>query len=494
MANPKVQVLLGDSTPSSLEPDVLEAITQLCACAREVATAYVEIQNLTEQMAESTRVVSTILTDLERFRESSGIGLRATANDSKRPELQQHADQAAEAVAKMIDGWRRSYESNQAAEESRISNRMQDLESSMRDAVSEFLLPMRTKARERVLKRKFDGTRYRDAVLAEFVPGLQVALKLTDTEQEQPRRVRSLVGKGSKLQVGTKKALLRRTEEPAHVSLDDLVLLQARVNPESMALEFAKKPAGPVTLKLRLQAHGTGANGTGELADGTGNPLGKEDRPVVDALWKAIGREVERIVASPAKVGALVLDAIEANSPAALVDIVERIIEQYRPVVAKIAEHSSNPEELTLKVEIDGKREESWVRREDLSAHLIGLPRELAERVAVDELRVDAPASPAGLPELGAIAEPDAGFNSSRIELGLTSGAVETEVEMTEDISVGDILSEPLPDIAEESCVEPPKVQSGRRPPAPPRPPPPRPRLPAPAGVQKKKTNAAVED
>ncbi len=491
MAKPNVQVLLGDSTPSSLEPDVLEAITQLCACAREVATAYVEIQNLTEQMAESTKVVSTILADLERFRESSGIGLRPTANDSTRPELAQHADQAAEAVAKMIDGWRRSYESNQAAEESRISNRMQDLEAAMRTAVGEFVLPMRSKARERVLKRKFDGTRYRDAVLAEFVPGLQVALKLTDTEPEQPRRLRSIIGKGSKLQVGTKKALLRRTEEPAHVSLDDLLVLQARVSPESMALEFGKKPGGPVTLKLRLQAHGVGATGTGELADGTGNPLGEEDRPVVDALWHAIEKEVDRIVASPAKVGALVLDAIEADSTAALVDIVERLIEQYRPVVAKIAEHSSNPEELTLKVEIEGKREESWVRREDLSAHLIGLPRELAERMAVDEIRNDNPASPAGVPELGAIEAPDAGINSSRIELGLTSGAVEAPIEMTEDISVGDILSEPLPTLAEESCVEPPQVQTGQRPPAPPpRPPPPRPRLPAPGGMQKKKDDS----
>ena len=102
----------------------------------------------------------------------------------------------------------------------------------MLSAMERFVVLLSRDASERKLERVFEGSRYRDEVTAELVPGVLVRLQLSDDDREQPRRIRTLIGKGHRIQVGTRRSRLRRAEEPNFVSLDDLLALELAVTPE----------------------------------------------------------------------------------------------------------------------------------------------------------------------------------------------------------------------------------------------------------------------
>src|SRR5690606_25152526 len=112
-----------------------------------------------------------------------------------------------------------------------------------------------------------------------------------------------------------------------------------------------------------------------------------EDRPVLETLWRALDDERGRILASPAQLVEITLDGRRVEDAVAVLAVAERLVDCHRPSVALLAMHSPNPAELTIKiVKGDGKREEAWVRRDELAQHLLGLPEPLRSRLGIREL------------------------------------------------------------------------------------------------------------
>lgn len=471
----KPKVLLGDSTPSSLAPNVLDVLVQLVVCAREVGTLYAEIENLEQQRADSVDKTASIIADLDKFKQHSEIGLRATASEATRTEVLQHAEEAIGTISSMVDRWRKAYSSAHDREVQRINARLSEIERGMRTSLERLLLPMRMDAAERKLARVFDGQQYTNTIDAEFVPGLRMRLDLQDSGGEAPQRLRSLLGeKGTKIQVGTKRGLLRRAEEPNFVTLDDYLILDAEVNPETLRVVLAKKPGGGAdALRLELAAQGSGAAGRAVLPDGTTETIPDTDRAVLTDLWRALHREVERIVALPGRLTGLSLDETPVDDGTMILGCMERLVDFYRPVVSKIAAHSTSPEELTIKIEREGgRREEAYVKKADLAQHLMALPRDVRERLAIEEILPEGDAeSTASFQSVGTIAEPDAGAHSGRIVLDIesddeppTSQRNANEAapahEVTEDISLRDIVVDEsgVLKLADDECASPARV------------------------------------
>jgi hypothetical protein len=386
VADTAVRVLYGDSSESNLDANVLDVIVQLVVCSRQVADSVVESENLELQRSETTEATASILADLDRFVAQAEFGLRATAKDMKRAEMAGHGEEVVSAVKRMVAEWRTHYVSMHEAEKSRIEQRLEQLQRDMIGAMERFVVLLRAQASERLVERIFEGTRYRDEVRAELVPGVRVRLQLTDDELEQPRRLRTLIGKGHRIQVGTRRSRLRRAEEPNIVSLDDMLALEIVVTPDRARIVLSKKTKGEDRLRIELAARGNGADGVAVRSGGTAVALPPADRPAIDALWHALQAEAVRVVTKPATLAGLLLDDVEVEDAPTMLECLERFVEVYRPVVERIATRSPNRDELTIKIERDGKREEAWIRRDELAQHYHAMPHEQRRRLTIPEL------------------------------------------------------------------------------------------------------------
>lgn len=439
-------MLLGDSADSQLPSNILDTIVEVCLFARDVTVAHEDTAELWRQLEAAELSFSEIGEQLQRFRRVGESGLLASVKDASRAEMKEHGREAADAVGRMIDRWLGQYQSARDTQVADFRRQIDALHEQMLGSLDRFALPLRAQASECSVQRALrDGGGYRDTATLQLLPGLRAQLELEDTETEQPRRLRTLLGKGSTLQVGTKKALLRRTEEPAHVSLDDLVVVAAQIGASSVRLELAKKPGGPVTLRVGLGLSGDEVVGRGELPDGGGNQLPESDREVMRRLWDAMQAEATRIVASPARSLEYTLRDEAVESPAGFVNVAEQIVKHYRPTIRTIMEHSPNPEELTVKVEFGERREEKWIRRETLAEHLQAVPAVFASRIAVPEVyKPAAKALPKTGPKAGAKPPPPPPADIDPVELKATRAYTAVPVqemprEDTQDISLTDL-------------------------------------------------------
>lgn len=443
MTTRDVTVLLGDSTPSELPPDILDVLTQMVLCASAVATAYAEIEQLERRRAESTRVTEAIVKELSGFARQTEVGVRATAGMATRPELKVHGEEVIAAVARMILGWQQQYERTREATHAQIGARVTALRRQLHEALERFVVPRRITAPLQRFHRFLDGSRYLDTATVEPLPGVRVTLSLADPEPEVPRRLRSLLGKGQRLAVGTKRGMLRRAEEPVYLGLDDLVLLEAERGPGRIRLQLAKKPGSPEGVRVELERGDAGLHGQVTRADGAPFVSPIEDRPVLEALGKVMDDERNRILACPATLLEVALDGRRVEDPAGMLAVVERLVDHYRSTVTVLARHSPNPAELSVKlVKPDGKREEAWVRRDELAQHLVSLPPSLRSRLSIAELCLDdeqlAEAKTGAYVAVGVLGDDDSMPIDIEPRGGGTPGA--PLVDLTHDISLGDVL------------------------------------------------------
>jgi hypothetical protein len=438
------KVLFGDSTPSSLPADILDVVLALVLCVREVGQGIAEITDLLHKCDEVTDDTGAIVAELDAFVRQSEIGLRATAVGSKRPEIAQHGEEAIAAVRRMVDGWRRQYLGQLEKQTQHAARRTDEIQAAMTSAVERFLLPRRFSARDHVVRRTFDGAAYRDTATVEPVAGIRLELTLQDSEPEVPRKLRSLLPKGSRLQIGTKLSRIRRTEEPAFVPLDDLVIVAAEVSADRVRVDLTKRPGVDELIQLELVSAQDGMRGAGKRSDGVRASLPITDRPVMDALFATLQQEARRAYGGPATVTKIVLEGEEIDGAGGLLELAQRLVDLHRPMIADLANKSPNPSELSIKIDTaDGRREEHWVRREDLARHLLALPASVLARLTIPELYPDmALTTEAGVPEAGAIKQPHAGADSERIDLGAIAAAIPAApvAEVTEDISLHDLL------------------------------------------------------
>lgn len=387
MTTSDVRVLLGDSTPSELPVDVLDLVTEVVHCVRDVAVPYGEADQLARRGAEAARVTEAIIKELGTFGKQSEVGVRATAAGASRPEVRAHGEEAVEAITRMVATWQRQHDSRREATQAQVSERIAGLRGTMSEALERFLLPRRLGATVQRFHRFFDGQRYLDTGVVEPLGGIRVMLTLADPEPEAPRKLRSLIGKGHKVQVGTRLSRIRRIEEAVTASIDDMLLLDAERGPGRLRLLLSKKSGTPDTLRVEIERSDDGLLHArvkrGEEA-AIESPPG--DMPVLEALWTAMDAERERVMACPASLVELSLDGKRVEDAAGLLAVAERVMDVHRSTISLLARHSPNPAELTIKVESDGKREEVWIRRDELAQHLLALPEPLRQRLSVPEL------------------------------------------------------------------------------------------------------------
>jgi hypothetical protein len=433
MAAPHPRLLLGDSSDCVYPANILDVLVELVVCIREAGSLYHDIGQLRHRRAESEERAVAIRADLQRFAKQAEIGLRATASDSKWGEVQEHAEKAIGSLHHSVRRWQRYYGKMTEREQRRLQARIAGLEDALRQRLGRFVIARRTESPTRTLYRVLEERFYRDVLEVELLGGLSMRASLANADAEAPKKVKSFA-RGVEIELGVRKTFLRG-EEPNVIALDDLYLLAATIGPSGAELQLARRPAGDDLLRLTLGLQQGVVTAAGQQDEGPQIEVPPEHRHALTVLWRGLQMELADAAQAEATLLELHLDQHVVLDADGCFAALERMVEHYRPIVTDLAAHSPNPDELAIKVEVDGAhREEVFVYRADLGQHLLALHPDVRERVAIRELlgADEDYVVESDLIDLGAIMQPDAGEHSDVIALTHPMGDLDEVSGVTE--------------------------------------------------------------
>ena len=217
----------------------------------------------------------------------------------------------------------------------------------------------------------------------EVFKGLRVRMSL-----EAPASARKVkaFARGVEIQLGMRKPFLRDVQ-PNRIQLDDLYLLGATVGPAGAELRLARKPSGEGVVHLGLGLQQGVVTAVGSLSEGEEFDVPSDDRAALSILWRGLITEVADASRAPAQILEIHLDRDRVTDADDVFAALQRVVEHYRPIVADLAAHSPNADELSIKIEVEeGHREEVFVYRADLAQHILALPPGIRDSVTLREL------------------------------------------------------------------------------------------------------------
>lgn len=412
------RVRLGDSTESSLPPNILDVLVALVLTTRRVGSLVHEIEHLRDQQAGADERAAAIRADLQRFGRQAEIGLRATAAESRWPQVQEHGSEAVASLHKSIKKWQDRYSVSTERSRRKYQKMISELGRDLWSALAKFLEPRTAEFSDRSLRRRWASGGYTDVLTLEPFGGVKLELEAAATSAGGPQKLRSII-RGVELVAGTKRKFLRGLQ-PNRIKLDDYFVLGCDVGPTAAMLTLCRKANGlgeRVVVELGL-SRGV-VTGSTTVDAGARNPIPVDSRAVLSKLWRALQSETQRAASSQMKLRSLALDGKGTREPNELLVAFERSLAHYSPIIDQLVEHSPDPDELVVKLEDEeGNVEELYVLRADLAQHLLALPPRMQKRLAPRTLLgSEAVLQESDLIDLGVIVQPDAGEDSAVISL-----------------------------------------------------------------------------
>ncbi len=236
------RVRLGDSTESSLPPNILDVVVALVLTTRRVGSLLHEIEHLRDQQAGADERAAAIRADLQRFGRQAEIGLRATAAESRWPQVQEHGSEAVASLHKSIKKWQDRYSASTERSRRKYQNMISELGGDLWSALAKFLEPRSAEFSDRSLRRRWATGGYADALSLEPFEGVKLELEGPVTSPAGPRKLRSMI-RGVELVAGTKRKFLRGLQ-PNRIKLDDYYVLGCDVSPTAAMLILCRKANG----------------------------------------------------------------------------------------------------------------------------------------------------------------------------------------------------------------------------------------------------------
>lgn len=209
---------------------------------------------------------------------------------------------------------------------------------------------------------------------------------------KNPRRVAEFQP-NCKLGVGVKKSLFKSSVTSELVLLDDYLISRFDLTADAAEISLRKKIELKDAYTFRLHRTPEGTTGEVERLDDPsahtlGNALEASDVAQLEQLWIALDGAFRELLPFREKTTVLELDGQDVAQMRLGMQLIMRLVTMFAPIVSEISERSPNEHELSLKVEHEsGRREEIYLRREDLLKKLQPLPaagREIFSALGLD--------------------------------------------------------------------------------------------------------------
>lgn len=196
-----------------------------------------------------------------------------------------------------------------------------------------------------------------------------------------PRKVADLIG-STELLLSIKKSWIGNKVTLEPMRLDDWVIGSADLGEAVAAIAVRKKPDQKDAIIFRLKRE---QGRLSALVDRPGDPNASlvpptaepSDIPHLERLWSALASKFDDIIEERAAVTSISLDGEDVLLRGIGQKLIERIVSVLAPTTLEVARRSPNATELSLKREGEGgRREELYLKREQLIGTLEPLPRD----------------------------------------------------------------------------------------------------------------------
>jgi hypothetical protein len=379
----RVRYLYGDSSPfpygydflATLESFMTTAsrVVQLATNARKVEAA--ADQALVERMKG--------LEEIEQFHLSTVEALQEAARDLMNPLVREYAGRVIESAVRVLAEHKaRVQDANEREQQGAgivAATARTEIEQHLDAFLRTVRLPTdRTRVRVSIATGKTEARctlTHPHALMSEY------EIDPSTTAWSKPRKLSEFI-QGVNLLVGAKKAWFSNQVTPEREKLDDFFIGEVDMMDDQCMLLVRKKPDQPDSFIF------TARRGNGMLdvrvdrpgmaeANTLSDQLDQGDLPVFDRLLTALQTSTTKLPALRSRLRSCTVDNVSAFDTEGALRFIDRLVSLFAPTVKEIATRSPNPQELSLKRETDdGKREEIYLRRDDIRQKLEPLPSE----------------------------------------------------------------------------------------------------------------------
>jgi hypothetical protein len=394
--------LFGDSEPFPLPFDFLAALESFLSHAARALVLDREVRAAVETSAKAKEARGSALQELETLhRVVTAAADKALPASPAQPSLD-YVRQLKTVASQMFEDARKHSAEEGEREAALARSEVQRRRADIRSALAAFLVGMRLPA-QRIDVSMICHDAHNDlAAVFTYADGIVAAFTLAAAQVpawQHPRKVSDFV-KGTSLPVGFKRGWFQKSAQPENVTIDDHYLGGFELTDSEATIQLRRKPSEKDSLAFRLRREE--AKIVAEVAY-PGQPEAEGHTTALDAtatqqllgLWKQLRAACGDVVEHRAELRGVRFGGRDVVDEDLVVPFVRELVAELAPVVLEIAARSSNPTELSLKVETErGRREELYVKKADLVRKLEALSPE--QRELFSPLGLDNPSGKLG--------------------------------------------------------------------------------------------------
>lgn len=386
-----MRYLFGDAEQFPEAYNFLDTLRGFVECAGQAATLEHEIgereDELARQVADRTQEMEVLSGFCEGVIED--MKARAAGNPETTAPI---ASRLIESVTQILDEARSSYGRESQERRTTAEAEIDEKRKEIRRRVDTFLTQTTLSVESSSFDMRLTGHAVSLSASADHPGGIATSFDLDPSKSQSwsvPQKVQDIMP-GLTIQVGMKKKFLSKELTPEVIQLDDHIITEVHLSPEACEVHARRRlEATEDSLVLKMsRANGELVARTAQPGvDADERPAEPEDLPKLDALWQAIEGRCAEAMPHKLRLRSVRLDNAEVFDNGLLMSLVQRLIEQFAPLSREIARRSPNPGELSLKIDRgDGRREEIYIRKEDLVRPLANLPQSLRQSFAPLEI------------------------------------------------------------------------------------------------------------
>ena len=380
--------LYGDSSPFPDGYDFLADLKAFVSAASRVSLLAHQADQLEQNLGERAQEHLHAIEAMQGFFDGLTALIADRAARSGAPGLVgPHASAILEYVEQVGTAAKQARAKNLDTDSVEVTNQIRALRQELRDTLARYLLADPLPTLGWALSLNLGGTSPQGQVMLTHPGELTTSFTVdvgSDDTWGRPRKVGELEP-GMALQVGFKKAFLRSSLHPDVQTLDDFYFGDIEIGPDSMELHLRRKPDAPrdaFVIDLDLDEHGRSIAKVFHQDDKRGDSGAPytsqgEDLSKIRALAETVRRRCRPLLQRRQRLVFAQLDEHDVLERGLVRAVFERIAARLAPIAQQVSAHSPNPNELSLKLEQDdGRREEIYLRKQELIDLVADLPEE----------------------------------------------------------------------------------------------------------------------
>lgn len=373
-----VRYLFGDSGLFPGANNFLDTLRGFIVHCGRAALLHNEIGAKTRALEESSAATQRSLDEVAAFFVAVQGDIEGRGRGGA-PAIVALARELGEFAARLHDGTRSRSLAQLEAEKNRVGQEIAALRAEIPVCLNAFF----TQTSLEVVSRAFSMRRTVDAVDVSAIlthpSKIEAAYVLDpDPEWSRPRRVGELCD-GVTVQIGMKKRFLRSSMVPERVSLGEHVIASVELTDEVAEVALRRRLEAEEGVLVRVQTPAGEAPSAEVIKLGSNDEVHAADADDTAQLLRLV-TAIRQLAGGGRRRRLLWVrladqDVLEHDL---LIPVIEKVIDLLAPLAQEIDRRSPNRHELSLKVEhSDGRREEVYLRKDELAHYVQGLPPNL---------------------------------------------------------------------------------------------------------------------